>query len=106
MDEGMPIGFISERDLVRKALNNSLSELEKKSVGEIMTRDMIIGMPDDDIAYVSSIMIKNKIRHLPILQKKEIVGLVSIGDVVDAQISDDEFENRMLHDYIEGKYPG
>ena len=51
-------------------------------------------------------MVRNKIRHLPIIDHKEIVGLVSIGDVVEAQISDEKFENRMLHDYIQGKYPG
>ncbi len=106
MDEGMPVGIISERDLLRKAIRSGLCELEDKKVADVMTRNVIIGLPEDEVSYVASIMIRNEVRHLPIIQNKEIVGLVSIGDVVYSQISDEKFENRMLHDYIEGKYPG
>lgn len=106
VDDGMPVGCISERDLIRTARKCSLAELQRKTVADVMTRDVIIGLPDDDVSYIASIMIRNKVRHLPIMHRREIVGLVSIGDVVYSQISDGAFENRMLHDYIEGKYPG
>lgn len=106
VEQGMPVGFISERDLLRSALRSSLSDLQEKTVCDVMTRDLIIGMLEDDVGYIASIMSKNKIRHLPILHQREIIGMISIGDVVSAQISDEKFENRMLHNYIEGKYPG
>lgn len=106
MDDGVPLGFISERDFLRYAHRTGLADIGEKSVEEVMNRDVIIAVPEDEVSYVSAIMTKNKIRHLPVLHKKEIVGLISIGDVVYSQILDQKFENRMLHDYIEGKYPG
>ena len=48
------------------------------------------------------IMTKNRIRHLPILEESGLVGIISIGDVVNAHLSKTEFENRMLKDYIHG----
>ncbi len=51
-------------------------------------------------------MNKNKIRHLLIFHQREIVGLLSISDVVDSQMYDEKFENKMQHNYIEGSYPG
>jgi CBS domain-containing protein len=48
------------------------------------------------------IMTKNRIRHLPIIEGEQLVGIVSIGDVVNAHVEETEFENRMLRDYIHG----
>jgi CBS domain-containing protein len=50
-------------------------------------------------------MTNNRIRHIPILEKDKLVGLVSIGDVVKAQMDDIKFENRYLKQYIDGSYP-
>ena len=51
-------------------------------------------------------MTKNRIRHIPIMDKQQLKGLISIGDIVSAQIQNREVEIRHLTDYIEGKYPG
>ncbi len=51
-------------------------------------------------------MTENRVRHIPIMDKNALKGLISIGDVVNAQISKRDVENRYLIDYIEGKYPG
>ncbi len=67
-----------------------------------MTEHLIIGVPDDDLTYVMGIMTKNRIRHLPIIDEGALVGVVSIGDVVNAHVEEAEFENRMLKDYIHG----
>jgi CBS domain-containing protein len=67
-----------------------------------MTKDLIIGVPDDSLDYVMGIMTKNRIRHLPVMDGKKLVGIVSIGDVVNAHLEETEFENRMLKDYIHG----
>lgn len=99
------VGIMSERDVIREA-RNGFARLERITVAEIMTKDLIVGVPSDDISYVMAIMTKNRIRHLPILDGSKIVGLLSIGDVIKSQISDSAFENRMLKDYIDGKYPG
>jgi CBS domain-containing protein len=63
---------------------------------------LIIGVPDDDLEYVKGIMTKNRIRHLPVLDESGLVGIVSIGDVVNTHLNKTAFENRMLKDYIHG----
>jgi CBS domain-containing protein len=71
-------------------------------VREVMTKDLIVGVPDDSLDYVMGVMTKNRIRHLPVMDGKKLVGIVSIGDVVNAHLEETEFENRMLKDYIHG----
>ena len=104
LDEGKLVGIISERDIVREARRGGL-RLELVSVSEVMSADLIVGLPADDVAYVMSIMTQNRIRHLPVMAGKELAGIISIGDVVKAHISETQVENRMLRDYIAGKYP-
>ena len=72
---------------------------------EIMTRDIIIGDPEDELDNIQIIMTENRIRHLPIIEKDFLAGIVSIGDVVKAQLKDIHVENRYLREYIIGKYP-
>jgi CBS domain-containing protein len=71
-------------------------------VQDAMTKDLIIGVPDDDLDYVMGIMTKNRIRHLPILDDKRLMGIISIGDVVNAHLKEQTFEIRTLRDYIHG----
>jgi CBS domain-containing protein len=63
-----------------------------------------VGVPDDDLEYVMSVMIQRRIRHLPILDGDHLAGLVSIGDVVKAQIDDAVTEIRFLRSYIDGTW--
>lgn len=103
-------GIISERDILRQCGEHCVrlttpptaDEDCPSLVSEIMTTDLIIGVPDDDMRYVMGIMTKNKIRHLPILDDGKLVGIISIGDVVRASIDETEAENRMLTDYVHG----
>ncbi|MBI3535780.1 MAG: CBS domain-containing protein [Deltaproteobacteria bacterium] len=102
--QGKLIGIVSERDIVRKA-QDGFSTIEKITASEIMTKDIVVGVATDDMSYVMNIMTKNKIRHLPIMDGSKIIGVITIGDVVKAMLSEEKYENRMLRDYIEGKYP-
>ncbi len=103
-------GILSERDILRECgercvflTGASPADDDRSSlVRDVMTTDLIIGVPDDDIRYVMGIMTKNKIRHLPILDDGKLVGIISIGDVVSASIEETDFENRMLTDYVHG----
>ena len=101
---GKPHGIISERDIVRLAQDGGV-QLDRKKVSEVMTENVMVAVPDDEVSYISAIMTRNRVRHLPIMTDGAMVGLVSIGDVVNAMISDTRFENRMLRDYLEGRYP-
>ena len=105
IDGGRLAGILSERDVVRAA-RKGFARLEKLRVADLMTKDLIVCLPTDEVSYVMSIMTQNRIRHLPVMSGKELAGMISIGDVVKAQISEASAENRLLRDYIEGKYPG
>jgi CBS domain-containing protein len=98
---GDPVGILSERDMV-KIMAAEGCNLDDKLVGDAMTADLIVGVPDDDLEYVMSVMIQRRIRHLPILDGDHLAGLVSIGDVVKSQIDDAVTEIRFLRSYIDG----
>ncbi len=97
------VGILSERDIVRQLAQHG-EEVGKLTVGEVMTKDVLIAVPDDDVTYLSNTMTNNRIRHLPVLQDGEVVGIVSIGDVVKAQLDLYEGEAHYLQAYIAGGY--
>lgn len=99
------VGIISEKDIFRSAYRHP-ADFTQQKVGDIMTKDVIVGLESDEVSYIAAIMTKNRIRHIPIVDGINIVGMVSVGDVVKTQIQSVEIENRYLRDYIEGKYPG
>jgi CBS domain-containing protein len=98
-------GIISERDIFRIAFDKGEAGF-KVRVADVMTRDIVIGFPGDDVENVGALMTKNRFRHLPIMDNKKLVGIISIGDVVAANVEKLAVENRYLKDYITGKYPG
>jgi len=71
-----------------------------------MSRDLIVGLPDDDISYISGVMTQNRSRHIPVVEKDKLIGLVSLGDIVKTQMDKIKIENRYLKDYVHSKYPG
>ncbi|HEY7460954.1 MAG TPA: CBS domain-containing protein [Gemmatimonadota bacterium] len=97
------VGIITERDILREACHHA-GRLDERRVREAMTGDLIVGVPEDEVTYVMGIMTKNRIRHLPILEGRELRGMVSIGDAVWASLTEAEFENRNLKEYITGTY--
>jgi CBS domain-containing protein len=104
-EAGTILGILTERDILR-VCETQAHRLGQISVHQEMTKDLLIGLPEDDINYVMNIMTQKRIRHVPIVSEGRLVGLVSIGDVTKARLDQAEFEARHLHDYITGKYPG
>ena len=92
-------GILSERDVVR-ALPGAQGKLREQKVSTIMTKGVITCNETDSIETVMGIMTKNKIRHLPVMSGKKLVGVISIGDVVKARIADAEKEAEALKQYI------
>jgi CBS domain-containing protein len=80
---GVPAGIVSERDIVREAARDE--RLFARTVGEIMTRDVVLGVPEDDLRAVRDTMTERRIRHLPVVADGRLVGIVSIGDIVKAE---------------------
>ena len=108
---GQIVGIITERDILRECGDHctSLDEPGKRGqtactsiVRDSMTRDLIIGVPDDDPNYAMGIMSKNRIRHLPILEDGKLAGIISIVDLINAHLEEKVFENRTLREYIQG----
>ena len=75
------------------------------SVLEVMSKDVIVAGPDESVEALMAIMTENRIRHIPIINQGRLAGLVSIGDVVKAQLTVYKVQISYLKDYIEGKYP-
>jgi len=98
-DNGNLLGIITERDVLRECTQHG-EQVKSTRVREVMTTQLIVATPDDDVQYVMSIMTHNRVRHLPILVGHRLFGLISIGDVVKAQLEATEFENRYLREYI------
>jgi len=103
MEGGRPVGILTERDVLR-CCADGMGKSASTPVSEIMTRDLIVGEPADEIDYVMGVMSKNRIRHLPVLDGGRLAGMVSIGDVVNVQLHETRYENRHLKDYIRGSY--
>ncbi|HEV8473948.1 MAG TPA: CBS domain-containing protein [Methylomirabilota bacterium] len=81
--EARPIGILSERDVVRAAARDEA--VFGRAVGDLMTRNVIVGVPQDDLESVGRTMTERRIRHLPVVEQGRLVGIISIGDVVKAQ---------------------
>jgi CBS domain-containing protein len=99
---GTVSGIISERDVLRECLHRS-ADLGRIAVREVMTRDLVVCVPDDDVDYAMGIVTKNRVRHLPIMDDDGVAGIISIGDLVKAGLEEAEYENRYLKEYIQSR---
>jgi CBS domain-containing protein len=101
VDDGRLIGIVSERDVVRR-LQDSGAALLDRSVADIMTTSITTCSPGDAVVDLARIMTTRRFRHLPVLEDGELVGIVSIGDLVKARIDQLESEREQLQSYIAG----
>ena len=99
--EGKIAGIITERDIFHEVYRRK-GDLSGVKVADIMTADVVVGSLEDDLDYAMYMMTKKKFRHMPIADQGELVGMISIGDIIGAMMSQREYENRMLKDYIYG----
>ena len=96
------LGLISERDYSRKTiLKGRLSKAT--AVREIMTTAVVTVHPDDDIEACMELFTDKHVRHLPVIDKEKVVGIVSIGDIVKSIIDYKEFIIEELENYIKGQ---
>ena len=97
--ENAVAGIVSERDLVRAFASHGAAALEFEA-RSIMTRDVVTCDPDDSIDHVMEQMTRGRFRHLPVVRHGELLGLVSIGDVVKARLEEARYETEALKAYI------
>jgi CBS domain-containing protein len=102
--DGRLEGIVSERDYARKVILKNKHSQETR-VHEIMTAPVLSISPDDSIRECMRIMSTHRVRHLPVIEAEKVVGIVSIGDLVNWIIRSQEQTIHQLHNYITGAYP-
>jgi CBS domain-containing protein len=101
LDGDRLVGVFTERDYARKVVLAGRSSKDSQ-VREIMTSQVICVTPDRSIDECMALMTNKRLRHLPVLDHKRVVGIVSIGDLVKATIDDQQFTITQLQSYIAG----
>ena len=100
MEDGRKlVGILSERDYARKVVLLGRTSANTP-VSEIMSHQVVCGRLGDTVDECMQVMTDKRIRHLPIVEHKEVVGIVSIGDLVKAVIDEQQIELRHLQEYI------
>ena len=95
------VGIITERHYARNVFLKGRSS-PKTSIGDIMSTRIVCARPEHTIEECMAIMTEKAVRHLPVLDKKRLIGIVSIGDLVKSIISDQKFTIEQLEHYISG----
>ena len=99
IDKGKVVGLFTERDYARKVILKGKSS-KTTNVSELMTKEVLFVDPDTSVEDCMSLMTEKRVRHLPVMEKKNLVGVVTQGDVVKQLIADQKFENEELERYI------
>jgi CBS domain-containing protein len=94
-------GILSERDIVRTLADHASATFDM-TAEQLMTRSLKIASPETTVAQAMEMMTDGRFRHLPVLAGGKLVGLVSIGDVVKARLSQQEHEVDSLKAYVSG----
>jgi IMP dehydrogenase len=98
VDGGKTRGMFTERDVL-KCWDRG-DDFNTTPIRDVMTRNLVVAELEDDLSYAMSIMIQRRVRHLPVVDKGKLVSVLSIRDVVKAQVSNLEAEVHYLKDFI------
>ncbi|AOW94621.1 histidine kinase [Rhodococcus sp. WMMA185] len=100
MEEGVVAGIVTERDVVRRIHDRGPDVLSAR-VADIMTTAIFACIPSDTVDSLAETMTERRIRHLPVIVDGQLVGIVSIGDVVKSRIDELQTERDQLESYID-----
>jgi CBS domain-containing protein len=95
------VGILSERDYARKVILRGKTATDTPA-SEIMTESVICVPPEETAEECMALMTEKKVRHLPVLEDEQLIGVISIGDVVKAIIPEQEFIIEQLEHYVRG----
>jgi CBS domain-containing protein len=104
-EHDMPIGILSDGDIMRRVL------LERRDpsttrVSDIMTREVVLVEPQVDPEEAMALMTERRVSQLPVVESRTVIGIISVGDLLQWQTRNQEHEIRTLKEYVSGAYPG
>ncbi len=102
VENEIPVGLISERDYARKVILKDRSSRATR-VNEIMTANVVYAREHQTVQECMAVMTARRVRHLPVLRRSRLAGMVSIGDLVKTIIADQQFTIEQLEHYIHGE---
>ena len=100
-DGKVPLGILSERDIVRELGRRGTACLNEKA-SDMMTTKLVTCRPEDSAHDIVTNMTEGRFRHMPVMEGEEMIGLISIGDVVKARLSELSMERDALQDMVMG----
>lgn len=103
VQNGKLVGIFSERDYARKVILKGRASKDT-TVSELMTQTVFYVNPDNTVNECMALMTSKQIRHLPVLDRDRLVGIITLGDVVKRIISEQEFTIHELEKYVKGEY--
>jgi len=99
-DRGRPVGIFTERDVLRCYLGAGGRLFAEIPLREVMTTNLVVAELDDDLADIMAVMNDRNIRHLPVVEKGALIGMLSVRDVIQSQVQKLTSEIHYLKDYI------
>ena len=99
LDGDLIVGIFSERDVMNRVVAKNLNPAST-TVEQVMTRDLVVGAPEESIEQVEKKMKQYNIRHLPIVSADKLVGIISLRDLLDAELNEKTEEIKMMTAYI------
>jgi IMP dehydrogenase len=102
VENGKTVGIFTERDVVRSYIASNGKNFKEISVRDSMIKDLIVAVPDEDLHEVSATMVEKNIRHLPVVENGKVIGMLSIRDIIQTQVTKLTSEIHYLKDYITG----
>ncbi|TGL53025.1 CBS domain-containing protein [Leptospira kemamanensis] len=101
--EGKLVGIFTERDLMRVVAKDH-ANLDKIKLKDVMTTQLTVAGPDEDVDDILNNMITKRFRHMPVLDGDKIIGLISIGDAVKTKLNKTQAEMHILREYMYGPH--
>ncbi len=101
VDDGALAGILSERDIVR-AIPEYGGELLDLTVSHLMTHSVVTCGPEGHVHQIMKTMTAKHFRHMPVLEDGELIGMISIGDVVKSRLDELEYEEAHMRNFIAG----
>ena len=101
VDQGLLVGIVTERHYARNVMLKGKTSPGTR-VKEIMEKDVVTARPEQSVEQCMAIMTEQRIRHLPVIDRGRLVGIVSIGDLMKSVIGDQKFDIDQLEHYIQG----